>query len=126
MQKDDRAWLNIAYVAVLGLIYYVIYRFCTALGEQSGWLDKYSTSLPTIIVLASLAIAAVIVFFMRSDKEKNEYYISAIAELRKVSWPSFDDTKRMTVIVCIVVAILAVILAIFDFSWSWVLKQIIS
>jgi len=46
--------------------------------------------------------------------------------MHKVSWPSWDDTKRMTTIVCVVVFVFAVILAIFDYAWANALKILIA
>jgi preprotein translocase subunit SecE len=65
-------------------------------------------------------------FYLGSNKERHEYFLAAIGELRKVTWPSMPDTRRMTLIVCVVVGIFAVILAIFDFVWAKMLGLLIA
>ena len=51
-----------------------------------------------------------LVFGLKSDKERDEYFLQAIAELRKVTWPSVAETKQKTIVVCVVVGVFAVIL----------------
>jgi len=43
-----------------------------------------------------------------------------------VTWPSMPDTRRMTLIVCVVVGIFAVILAVFDLVWAKILGLLIA
>ncbi|MFO0580989.1 MAG: preprotein translocase subunit SecE [Anaeromyxobacter sp.] len=45
-------------------------------------------------------------------------------ELRRVTWPSFRETRAATVAVIVASAIAAVVLGIFDFVWSWLSAQI--
>jgi preprotein translocase subunit SecE len=45
-------------------------------------------------------------------------------ELRRVTWPSFRETRAATVAVIVASAIAAVVLGIFDFVWSWLSQQI--
>ncbi|MCB9228388.1 MAG: preprotein translocase subunit SecE [Deltaproteobacteria bacterium] len=66
------------------------------------------------------------VLWLRSSISRREYHLSAIGEVRKVTWPSAADTKRMTLVVVVVVAIFSVILTIFDILWSKVLQFILS
>ena len=48
-----------------------------------------------------------------------------IVELTKVAWPTKDETQKGTLIVIIVVIIAGIILGIFDYLWSIVLKLIV-
>ncbi len=47
-------------------------------------------------------------------------------ELRKVSWPSREDLVGTAIVVCIIVAIFAVILGGMDALFSSVVKKLIS
>jgi preprotein translocase subunit SecE len=65
-------------------------------------------------------------WLLRRSKERNEYFLDAIGELRKVSWPSSADTKRLTMVVCVVVGIFSVILMVFDIVWAAMLKYLLA
>ena len=57
-------------------------------------------------------------FWLKADKDRDDYFLQAIAELRKVTWPSVAETKQKTIVVCVVVGVFAVILAVFDLVWT--------
>ena len=126
MPKDDKTWLNISYVVFIVLIASVTWQFCTAVGTYTSWEERYSewfgiakNSVSCIVGLASF-------IWLRSSLERRTYFLDSISELRRVKWPSLEDVKRMTIVVCVVVGIFAVILAAFDYVWTKVLGLILS
>jgi len=125
MSKDDNTWLNVGYVVFTFLSAYIFYKAFEMTGIQLGWIERYDW-----FAFAATALAVVLglglMLLIRSSSTRNEYYLSAIGELRKVTWPSWPDTKRMTIIVAVVVAFFAVVLSLFDFMWSGVLKFLVS
>ncbi|MBP9706328.1 MAG: preprotein translocase subunit SecE [Oligoflexales bacterium] len=125
-QKDDSSLLNVIYAGLFFLVFYVTWRFGETVALQAGWLERYDSWLPQVLVALGVVVALSATFWVVRDGGKREYLAAAIAELRKVTWPSADDTKKMTIIVVVVVGIFAVILSVFDFGWSWVLRQIIA
>lgn len=54
------------------------------------------------------------------------WWRETIGELRKVSWPTYADAKRLTTIVLAVMAIMAVLLGILDFVFSSLIALLIS
>ena len=66
----------------------------------------------------------------KSKKNKENpilsYLHSTRAELRKVRWPTLEQGWSMTKIVLAVTAAMAVFLGVLDFSFGWLLGQIIS
>ena len=94
-----------------------MWKFFETLGIQLSWLDKYSWYQGAAIA-ASLAVGMLLVFGLKNNKERDEYFLQAIAELRKVTWPSAAETKQKTIVVCVVVGIFAVILSVFDLVWT--------
>lgn len=126
MGKDDATWLNICY-AIFGIIVaYVGYKAIFTVGLQQGWTERYDEWFPTINVIGAMLVGAGCVYWLQSDNQRRDYHESAIAEVRKVAWPSPEDTKRMTIIVAVVVAVFAVILTIFDVVWSRLFQWIIA
>jgi preprotein translocase SecE subunit len=125
MSKDDQTWLNMCYMVFALIIAYVGHKAVFTLGVQLGWTERFDTWFPTANNLLALIVGGTTAFWIRSDEERREYHLGAIGELRKVKWPSVPDTKKMTWVVCVVVAIFAVILAFFDIIWSKALQFVL-
>lgn len=54
------------------------------------------------------------------------YVEDSRAELRKVSWPSMADTRKATLAVVGFVAVMAVILGLFDLGLSAIIRSFLS
>ena len=57
------------------------------------------------------------------DKPKKEnalqrWYRETVGELRKVSWPTFPEARRLTIIVLAVMGGMAILLGVLDFVFS--------
>ena len=125
LTKDDATWLNVAYVAFAVLSGFFFYQALELVGLQTGLVERFEWfSAVATIVSVCFGIGASI--FLKSSKERHEYFLAAIAELRKVSWPTWVDTKRMTLIVVVVVGIFGVIVGVFDFFWASALKHLLA
>jgi len=125
MQKDDATWLRVAYVVTAILFAYIGSKAFEMIGIQFGYAERYEW-FNIASTIASIALGAGLTFWLASGAERHEYFLSSIAELRKVSWPAWPDVKRMTIVVCIVVGIFAVIVSAFDIVWAKALKLLIA
>jgi len=125
MSKDDAAWLNVAYMVFFAVVAYVCYRAFDTFGIQYGWVERYEW-FSYLSVLLGLLAGAASTFALKGNRDRHDYFLAAIGELRKVTWPSWPDTKRMTAIVCVVVGIFAVIVSIFDLIWARALKMLLA
>jgi preprotein translocase SecE subunit len=125
MTKDDQSWRNIVYILCGLLILYTVYHISMAIGEYTGYSEKYEIW-PLAAKLFSVGFLAIIAHFFVRGAPDREYHAHVVSELRKVKWPSMPDTKRMTTVVVIVVCIFAVILTIFDLVWGKILHAILS
>jgi len=126
MPKDDAFWLSVGYIAAAAIFAYVMWLALETLGVQTGWVERYEEWYNPASIALSLLVGVVAVLYLRSSAERQEYFLSSIAEVRKVSWPSLEDTRKMTIIVCVVVAVFSAILAVFDVVWAGILKKIIA
>ena len=123
MQKDDAWWLKVTYVSFFLLMTFVAFKAIETVGIQTGWMERFEWFTYAADV-GALALGAFSTWFLRMDKERDDYLLSSIQELRKVAWPSWNDTKKMTRIVVVVVGVFAVIVGIFDIIWAKVLKSL--
>ena len=73
-----------------------------------------------------VVFAAASTYYLTRDKGRDDYFLASIGEIRRVTWPNFIDTRRMTIVVCVVVGVFAAILFVFDFLWAEVLKLLLS
>ncbi|MGL4460717.1 MAG: preprotein translocase subunit SecE, partial [Planctomycetia bacterium] len=78
-------------------------------------------------VVAPLAICGVLLwatYRLIHYPRLADFLISTEAEMVKVSWPSWGETKASTVVVIINVVILATFLFVVDLFWKWLLSSI--
>jgi preprotein translocase subunit SecE len=64
-----------------------------------------------------------------SDKKPNAFkrwWRETIGEMRKVSWPTIPDARRLTKIVLIVMAIMATLLGVLDYVFSTLITLILT
>ncbi len=123
MTKSDSAWLAYSYLALVLVVAYVFYQAIYTLGVYTMWVERYDQFYPAFSGIASATFGVLAVFAYARNEARREYHLSVIAEVRKVRWPSFENTKKMTLIVAVVVAIFSVILFVFDSIWLLVLKM---
>jgi preprotein translocase subunit SecE len=75
----------------------------------------------TVIGLGLTGAAAV---YLWVSPKTNQVSMEIIAELRKVSWPSFAETRAATIAVIVASMIAAVLLGLFDVFWQFVTDKI--
>ena len=91
----------------------------------AGWTDLQIVgeqwTLTTVIGFV-IAFGATIAVAMRPNMR--QVSMEVVAELRKVTWPTWTETRAATVAVIITTFIVAAILGSFDFAWAEVTKLI--
>ena len=125
MKKDDATILQIFYVVFALIIGFVAWSASGTFGTQTGWAERYDEWFGVASTVVSVLVGAAAAFVLAGSKERHDYFLASIGELRKVTWPGFLDTRRMTIVVCAVVGVFAVILAVFDFMWAKLLGLIL-
>ena len=85
------------------------------LGDQNVWLRWAS-------VVAGLALAAVVVGLSAYGAQFRHFMDAARVELRKVVWPSRDDTFKTTIAVFIFVTVASLFFWLLDVVLAWATK----
>jgi preprotein translocase subunit SecE len=67
----------------------------------------------------------------RTEKEKKpnaikRWWRETLGEMRKVSWPTLPDARRLTKIVLIVMGIMAILLGVLDYLFSALITLILT
>src|SRR5579883_3079773 len=71
------------------------------------------------LVLAALVLAAAIAAFTAPGRTVREFLRETQFEMRKVVWPTREETARTTIVVIVVVIALSVILGLIDVLLKW-------
>jgi len=111
-----RRYVHLAF-AVLGLFGAMVLSNLFALIGES-----FSFSYPIlgidILAVAGWVIAGVGAFLLWRDERVFGFAEEVVNELKKVTWPTYEETRSSTMVVLAIVAVFAVGLGIFDFIWS--------
>jgi preprotein translocase subunit SecE len=78
----------------------------------------------TWCTLIGMAIAAAIALYLWFTPKTHDVSLEIAAELRKVSWPSWAETRAATIAVIVASVIAAVLLGLFDVFWQFVTDKI--
>jgi preprotein translocase subunit SecE len=108
----DRAKLGVAIAAVAAGVagYYL-------LGTHAAWLRW-------VAVIAGLAVAALLLAFSRYGSEFRQFVVSARVELRKIVWPTREETGKTTLIVFVFVAIAGFFFWGLDLLLAWATRAL--
>ena len=59
--------------------------------------------------------------------QKSVAYIHEVrAEVRKVSWPTWDDLRKSTMVIVVIVVIVGAIIGLMDLGFQWLLIDVLS
>lgn len=114
----DRKWTHVIFAGG-GLV------LAWFLSKTIDWLWGYFAKPNSMTVGAIALVVAGIVAFVAWSNEKLFNLANEVAgELRKVTWPSREETVNSTFIVIVTTIVAAVILGSMDQFWAFVTKKI--
>ena len=78
-----------------------------------------------MLVVAAIAAAIGVVAVTAKGRQGREFVSESLFELRKVVWPTRQETLRITGVILLVVVIVSLILSAFDLVISWVIRLLL-
>ena len=78
-----------------------------------------STTMRTVGMVAGIVLAFVIAAFTAPGRAAREYVKESQFEMRKVVWPTREETIRTTIVILIVVVIISALLGLIDVLLKW-------
>jgi preprotein translocase subunit SecE len=88
------------------------------------YLDDYSQLLRVLGLLGLVGVATLIAYQTAVGRTVWEFASSSKVEVRKVVWPSRQETMQTTLIVFVMVLIMGVVLWLFDMMLGAILKAL--
>jgi preprotein translocase subunit SecE len=88
------------------------------------WFENEPQVLRVLMVLGGLIAGLVLLYWSAPGKELWTYVQSSRVELRKMVWPTRQETWRTTLVVFVFVLALAVFFWIVDMGLAWGARQV--
>ena len=104
---------------------YALAAVVAVAGVVGFYYLPWPTPLRGLVVAAGFIAALAILAFSAVGLRGREFLSESLFELRKVVWPTRQEATRITVVVLIVVVVISLILAGFDFVISWLVKLLL-
>ncbi len=108
---------------------WIIITVLIAVGVFGNWYLATTANISVFYRVLGLLLLAVIAIFIGLKTQKGQNFFnlvkSARAEIRKVVWPTRQETKQTTLIVVVVVLITALILWGLDALFGWLISLIV-
>ena len=88
------------------------------------WFENEAQVLRVLAVLAGLIASLVILYWSQPGRELFAYVQSSRVELRKMVWPTRQETWRTTLVVFVFVMALGVFFWLVDMALAWGAKHV--
>jgi preprotein translocase subunit SecE len=89
-------------------------------------MPQWPTPVRALLVALGFAAALGVMALTGIGHRGRDFVSESMFELRKVVWPTRQEAVRITGVVLLVVAVISLILAGFDFLISWLIKLLLS
>ena len=87
------------------------------------WFNDFPTWQRLLMLLGGLAIGGAVGYFTPSGHALADFFSESIFELRKVVWPTRQETIQTTLVIIVVVVILSILLGLIDVFLNWAILQ---
>jgi preprotein translocase subunit SecE len=89
------------------------------------WFGQWPGPVRGLIVAAGVVAAGAVFALTAKGRVAREFFSESLFELRKVVWPTRQETRKTTVVILIVVVIVSLILSFFDLIISWLIRLLL-
>ena len=87
------------------------------------WFNDLPTWQRLLILLGGFVLGGAVGYFTRSGQSLREFFSESLFELRKVVWPTRQETIQTTLVIMVVVVILSILLGLVDLFFNWSILQ---
>jgi preprotein translocase subunit SecE len=83
------------------------------------WFNDLASWQRLLILIGGMVLAGAIGFFTRAGTALRDFLVESNFELRKVVWPTRQETIQTTLVIMVVVVILSILLGLIDITLKW-------
>jgi len=83
------------------------------------WFNDLASWQRLLILLGGMVLAGAIGYFTRAGTALRDFLVESNFELRKVVWPTRQETVQTTLVIMVVVVILSILLGLIDITLKW-------
>jgi preprotein translocase subunit SecE len=87
------------------------------------WFSEVSWAVRTVGLVAAAGVAIAIGAFTNEGRQLRHFLSESHFELRKVVWPTRQETIQTTLVIIVVVIILSILLWLVDLLLGWVVVE---
>ncbi|MFN7551555.1 MAG: preprotein translocase subunit SecE [Pseudomonadota bacterium] len=84
------------------------------------WFGEVSWAVRTVGLVLAACLAVAIAAFTRQGRQFRHFLSESHFELRKVVWPTRQETLQTTLVIIVVVIVLSIVLWLVDMFLGWV------
>jgi preprotein translocase subunit SecE len=105
---------------------YVVALLIAAAGIAVFYMmPQWSGVIRGLLVAVGFGLALLVFGLTVKGREARDFFSDSLFELRKVVWPTREESYRITGMVLVVVLLISLILSGFDFVISWLIKLLL-
>ncbi len=128
--EQPKRIVGVFYVAAAIIVGIFLTRVLSAILNQAGIndprIDLGFVELGNVSTIVGFGVAVVAAFLVWRLPKTQQVSVDVVLELRRVTWPSWRETRAATIAVIVASFVAAVILGLFDAGWAklaaWVYK----
>jgi preprotein translocase subunit SecE len=83
------------------------------------WFNELPTWQRLLMLLGAAIAGGAIGFFTRAGHSLRDFFVESQFELRKVVWPTRQETLQTTLVIIVVVIVLSILLGLIDVFLKW-------
>ena len=87
------------------------------------WFNGQPTWQRLLMLIGGLVVGCAIGYPTRTGRQLKEFLSESVFEMRKVVWPTRQETIQTTIVIMVVVVILALLLGLIDLILNWAILQ---
>jgi preprotein translocase subunit SecE len=125
MDQNNSKIMTVSFVVAGFLAGVVVKVLMDTLAGFASWAVQMN-SIEAVKHGLPLTVGFLTFIFLQFNPKIRVWAEESIVELRKVVWPTFKDTRAMTIVVCVMLVIASLILGLFDVVSGHLVKLILS
>ena len=83
------------------------------------WFNDLQTWQRLLMLIGALVVGGAVGFFTRAGHALRDFLVESNFELRKVVWPTRQETLQTTLVIIVVVIVLSLLLGLIDVFLKW-------